>query len=105
MVVDPIEVGGERPHQTGGDRQRRVGTGGGAQLVGGGADRGQVEIALGGEVVVQQRLRHPSGGGDIGHRHLVPRPGADEVQTCLHQLAPSVIDRQAPTATLAIDHV
>src|SRR5262249_760185 len=50
---------------------------------------------LGGEVVVQQRLRDPGLLGDPGHRQLVVREAREQVRAELQQLPPALVDAEA----------
>jgi hypothetical protein len=87
--------------------RRQLGIGGadGArdQIVGGGLQAGDVQIALGREVVVEQALRDAGGAGDVVDRHLVVGALGERLLAQLEQLrAAGVVVEPDPPAGAAL---
>src|SRR4051812_18296366 len=93
--LDVLEVALERGGEAGARLERRVGLGERLHLVGRRADDRHVEVALAREVVVEQALRDPRGGGDVVDRDLVERALAEDVDAERDQLL--VAGAGAPT--------
>ena len=101
VLLDPLEEGVEAVRQRLGRRQPGSGsvrrrTSSAACL-----ERGDEQLLLAGEVVVEQRLRDAGLARDAGHRQLGVGVAGEQLGAQLEQLAAALVDRQARVGGLA----
>src|SRR3954452_23124637 len=96
--LDVLEVVIERSREAGGRLELRVGLGERLHLVRRRADDRDVEVALAREVVVEQALRDPGGGGYVVDRDLVERPLAEDLDAERDELLAAGVGAQTGAA-------
>jgi hypothetical protein len=95
VLLDPRQVDVEAALELLGGRQRRVGRGGGGELLGGRLQRGGEVGLLGREVVVQQGLGDAGLAGDARHRQLAVGVLGEQPLAQLDELGAPGVDVEA----------
>ena len=98
VLVDQLEEALQPRHQLLPRRHRGVRRGAGAQLLGRLLEGGAEVALLAGEVAVQERVGDARCLRDLAHRQLVVGVLREQLDAEAEQLAPPLVDLQAPSA-------